>query len=137
VVLGRHHARLASVAERHAPPGATVLGWTDQMPELLKNGHLLIGKAGGATVQEALAAGCPMLVNKVVPGQEEGNAELLCRSGAGAMMPPPAELTDYLLNLVQSKNGASWKTMRQRSISTGRPGAAEAIADLALRLCKS
>jgi len=29
------------------------------MPQLLMSHHLVIGKAGGAMVQEAIAAGCP------------------------------------------------------------------------------
>jgi processive 1,2-diacylglycerol beta-glucosyltransferase len=56
-----------------------VLGWTNQMPELMMSHHLVISKAGGATVQEAIAARCPMIVNQVIPGQEEGNAELIWR----------------------------------------------------------
>ena len=47
------------------------------MPELMMSHHLVISKAGGATVQEAIAARCPMIVNQVIPGQEEGNAELI------------------------------------------------------------
>jgi UDP-N-acetylglucosamine:LPS N-acetylglucosamine transferase len=31
--------------------------------------HLLISKAGGATVQETIAAKCPMIISQVVPGR--------------------------------------------------------------------
>src|SRR6266513_4743754 len=44
---------------------AKILGWTDQLPRMMHESHLLIGKAGGATVQEAIAAGCPMIINHV------------------------------------------------------------------------
>ena len=60
---------------------ASHLGWTNQMPELMMSHHLVISKAGGATVQEAIAARCPMIVNQVIPGQEEGNAELIEETG--------------------------------------------------------
>jgi UDP-N-acetylglucosamine:LPS N-acetylglucosamine transferase len=43
---------------------------------MMHENHLLIGKAGGATVQETIAAKCPMIINHVVAGQEEGNARL-------------------------------------------------------------
>ena len=46
------------------------------MPELMMSNHLVISKAGSAIVQEAIAARCPMIINQVIPGQEEGNAEL-------------------------------------------------------------
>jgi hypothetical protein len=58
-------------------------------PELLMSHHVVVSKAGGATTQEAIAARCPMIVNQVVPGQEEGNCELLLRHGAGALATTP------------------------------------------------
>ena len=61
-----------------------IVGWTDQIPRLLSESHLLIGKAGGATVQEAIAAKCPMIISQVVPGQEEGNARLIDETRSGA-----------------------------------------------------
>src|SRR5205823_5938125 len=61
-----------------------IFGWTDELPRMLCESHLLIGKAGGATVQETMAARCPMIVNHVVSGQEEGNAHLIQQSNSGA-----------------------------------------------------
>ena len=55
-----------------------IVGWTDDLPRMLCASHLLIGKAGGATVQETIAARCPMIINHIVSGQEEGNAQLNC-----------------------------------------------------------
>jgi processive 1,2-diacylglycerol beta-glucosyltransferase len=54
--------------------------------------HLLISKAGGATVQEAIAACCPMIVNQVVPGQEEGNARLIQETQSGLLATTPATI---------------------------------------------
>ena len=62
-----------------------IFGWTDEMPRLLCENHLLIGKAGGAMVQETIAAGCPMIINHVVSGQEEGNARLIVETNSGAI----------------------------------------------------
>jgi len=58
-------------------------GWTPEIPNLIRRSHLLISKAGGATVQEALAARTPMIITQIIPGQEEGNARLIIESGAG------------------------------------------------------
>ncbi|MEY3609221.1 MAG: hypothetical protein RLZZ447_2009, partial [Verrucomicrobiota bacterium] len=63
-------ARLTALAAHRT--GVTLLGWTREIPQLLLSHHVVISKAGGATTQEALAAGCPMVVSQVVPGQEEG-----------------------------------------------------------------
>jgi hypothetical protein len=67
----------------------TVMGWTDRMPELMRQSHLIVTKAGGATVQEALAAGRPVILTQVVPGQEEGNAEFVSTHGMGAIARRP------------------------------------------------
>src|SRR5215469_13744021 len=64
-----------------------ILGWTNRMPELLTNHHLVITKAGGATVQEAIAARTPPIISQVVPGQEEGNARLIVENECGCLAP--------------------------------------------------
>ena len=55
----------------------SVVGWTDQMAEFIKAADITITKAGGATVQECIASATPMLITSVIPGQEEGNAEII------------------------------------------------------------
>jgi len=71
---------------------AKVIGWTDDLPRMLHESHLLVGKAGGATVQETIAAGCPMVINYVVAGQEEGNARLIVETNSGAIANSPREI---------------------------------------------
>jgi processive 1,2-diacylglycerol beta-glucosyltransferase len=85
VVAGRH-ARLfdAVSASGLVSDKCRLVGWTDAMPRLLCEHHVFIGKAGGAIVQEAIAARCPFLVSHLVPGQEEGNIALIERLGVGA-----------------------------------------------------
>ncbi len=62
-----------------------IIGWTNELPRMLCRSHLLISKAGGATVQETIAARCPMIINHVVSGQEEGNARLIVETNSGAI----------------------------------------------------
>jgi len=63
----------------------TVIGWTTELPQLLASHHILVSKAGGATVQEAIAAACPIIINQIVPGQEEGNAQLITQTHCGTI----------------------------------------------------
>ena len=85
VTVGRDE-KLRSTIERAAGnQRIEIYGWTDELPRLLCENHVLIGKAGGATVQEAIAAACPMIVNHVVAGQEEGNARLIVETNSGAI----------------------------------------------------
>jgi len=52
------------------------------MAGLMKMADLLITKAGGITISEALACGLPMVIYKPTPGQEEVNANYLWRHRA-------------------------------------------------------
>jgi processive 1,2-diacylglycerol beta-glucosyltransferase len=80
-----------------------ILGWSNRMPELLMNHHLVITKAGGATVQEAIAARIPVIVSQVVPGQEEGNARLIVENECGCLAPDPEAILEALDNAFNQK----------------------------------
>ena len=108
-----------------------VLGWTNQMPELMMSHHLIISKAGGATVQEAIAARCPMIVNQVIPGQEEGNAELIWRCGLGAIAEKNKEVAELVENAF-AKRAEQWNEWRANLKKVSRPDAARDIAELIL-----
>jgi len=88
-----HADKLRPAIEAAAGRGKIeIIGWTEELPRMLGASHLLIGKAGGATVQETIAAGCPMIINHVVSGQEEGNARLIVETNSGAVALSPAEV---------------------------------------------
>jgi processive 1,2-diacylglycerol beta-glucosyltransferase len=106
---------------------ADILGWTDRIPELLMTHHVVVSKAGGATTQEAIAARCPMVVNQVVPGQEEGNCELLLRHSAGALATTPQAVIETLRGAF-GQGGQGWARWRQALESMARPDAARVIA---------
>ena len=112
---------------RGAPAQAGVLGWTDRIPELLMTHHVVISKAGGATTQESINALCPLLVSQVVPGQEEGNYELIRRHDAGALAETPAEIFSTLQR-VFAHDAQLWQHWRANLSRLARPAAARDIA---------
>ncbi len=119
--------RLRAALERHAADRrarTTVLGWTEEIPRLLMTHHVVVSKAGGATTQEALAARCPMIVNQVVPGQEEGNAELLRRHGIGVRAETPAAVLASL-RAAFADGGRRWSEWRAAITPLHRPAAAD------------
>lgn len=135
VVLGRHEKRLRHAVESCAPDNTRVIGWSEDMPGLLSTHHLLIGKAGGASVHESLAAGCPMLIDYVVPGQEEGNALKLLEHKAGLIVETPDDITTEILSLM--KNSAQrLQSMRSSALEHSQPGAACRVATLAAEIAK-
>jgi processive 1,2-diacylglycerol beta-glucosyltransferase len=85
VTVGRNEKLRRTIEMAAGNRKIDIIGWTEEMPRLLCESHVLIGKAGGATVQETIAAGCPMIINHVVSGQEEGNAQLIVETNSGAI----------------------------------------------------
>jgi processive 1,2-diacylglycerol beta-glucosyltransferase len=92
VTIGRADRLRPAIETAAADRNVNVLGWTTELPCILQASHLLIGKAGGATVQETIAAGCPMIINHVVAGQEEGNAQIIVETNSGVIAHSPAEV---------------------------------------------
>ena len=122
----RLRRRLEKAAAGRAHPTA-ILSWTDQIPRLLMTHHAVISKAGGATTQEAIAAHCPMIVNQIVPGQEEGNYELLRRRGIGAYAATPDAVLDALHGAF-AEHGELWRQWRAALMPLARLDAARDIA---------
>lgn len=134
IVLGRNVRRLYSRARKikDAYPGRVrLLGWTSKVPQLLTSHHLVVGKAGGATVHEAIAACCPMLIHHLVPGQEEGNLRLLEAIGGGAFAATPEDLTRRVTDLL-ADHAAGWRAMKTALAGHGRNAGATAAAKFIL-----
>jgi UDP-N-acetylglucosamine:LPS N-acetylglucosamine transferase/predicted metal-dependent phosphoesterase TrpH len=137
VTVGRHAELKEKLAKRDERYGRRlhVLGWTNQMPELMLRSHLVIGKAGGAAVQEALAASCPMIVNQVIPGQEEGNARLIEEMGVGAVAEKNREIARWVRRALED-DGALWRQWRGRLEAAARPDASLRLAQAVLQECE-
>jgi len=134
IVLGRNVRRLyrKALEIKKAYPGRVrLIGWTRRVPQLFGSHHLAVGKAGGATVHEAIAARCPMLIHHLVPGQEEGNLRLLELIGGGALADSPQELQRQLHQLLADRADA-WRSMKQALIRHNRDSGAITAAEFIL-----
>ncbi|HET6407652.1 MAG TPA: glycosyltransferase [Chthoniobacteraceae bacterium] len=123
VTVGKDEELRRRVEEAAAGRPIEILGWISNMPELLMTHHVLIGKAGGATVQEAIAARTPMIITQVVPGQEEGNAQLLFENGCGALCSTPATIAHQIEELFADK-GRVWNEWHDNIGKLSHPDAA-------------
>jgi processive 1,2-diacylglycerol beta-glucosyltransferase len=112
---------------------AKIFGWTDELPRMLHESHLLIGKAGGATVQETIAAGCPMIINHVVSGQEEGNARLIVETNSGVIALSPAEVVAQIQRAF-ADNAKQWREWSANIGKLSRPRASLDIAEFLLSI---
>jgi processive 1,2-diacylglycerol beta-glucosyltransferase len=110
-----------------------ILGWTDELPRLLCESHVLIGKAGGATVQETIAASCPMIINHVVSGQEEGNAQLIVDTNSGAIALSNNEVVSQVQRAFLN-NAKQWRDWSANISKLSRPRASLDIAEFLLSI---
>jgi processive 1,2-diacylglycerol beta-glucosyltransferase len=135
IVLGRNVRLLYARAHeiKRAYPGRVrIIGWTRKVPRLLNSHHLVVGKAGGATVHEAIAARCPMLIHHLVPGQEEGNLRLLESIGAGGLADSEENLR-YAVRALLADGAASWRGMKNALIRHDRNAGAISSAAFILK----
>ncbi len=134
VLAGRHARMFDAVNASGLVDGrkCRLIGWTDAMPRLLCEHHAFIGKAGGAIVQEAIAAQCPFLVSHLVPGQEEGNIALLERLGVGEPALGRPERLAALVEAAFADDARVWRGWKARLAAVSKANAAEDIARFVL-----
>lgn len=118
-------------AVRSSSKPVTIHGWTNDMPELLHEHHLVITKAGGATIQEAIASRCPVIISQIVPGQEEGNARLILDNHCGAQSTSVAETVQLVKQAFQDDNKL-WKEWYENLGPLSKPSASLDIARFVL-----
>lgn len=133
VVLGRNVKKLydrAREIQLEFPGRVQIKGWTRRVPELLCDHHLVVGKAGGATVHESIAAQTPMLIHHLVPGQEEGNLALLKDIGAGQLTETSKQVRKAI-NFMTANDAVQWRKMKtnlqQKTLPCGATAAANFI----------
>ncbi len=97
VVCGRNTA-LAQRLRRAGHPH--VLGWTDDMPQLVRACDVVVQNAGGLTTYEALASGLPVLTYRCLPGHGRANARVLDAEGLVPWIRRPQDLPAALASAV-------------------------------------
>lgn len=78
----------------------SVQGYTREIPALMGGAHLLVTKAGGLTISEALAMEIPLRIYRPLPGQELSNVDFLVRHGAARVFQNVAALVREVETLV-------------------------------------
>lgn len=131
IVCGRNEELRQTIERLVAPAGDRyrVLGFTSEMPQLLREADLFVGKPGGLSASECMAAGLPMVLVNPIPGQEVRNGDYLMEQGAAIRCNTPTTI-GWKIDQVLSEPGRL-RRMQEAAERTGRPGAA---ADVLRRL---
>jgi processive 1,2-diacylglycerol beta-glucosyltransferase len=132
-VAGRNEKVRKQVAEVAVPERhrVKVLGFTDQIDELMAVADLVVSKPGGLTTSEALARGVGMVIVNPIPGQESRNSDYLLERGAAIKVNNLATLPHKIEAALEPARLAELKA---NSRKLGRPNAAFDIVDQAMEL---
>ena len=128
VVVTGHDRRLAARLQRIAGSGRTrVLGYVTEVRTLMAAADLLVTKAGGMTLAEAMAAELPMLLYGSLPGQEQRNERFASQAGVALTARSRRELR-RLLERALGEPGLL-DHLRDGTRRTRRPDATRRIVD--------
>ena len=92
------------------------------LPPLLRSADLFVGKPGGLSASECMAAGLPMVLVNPIPGQEVRNGDYLLEQGAAVRCNNVTTL-GWKIDQILTEPGRLQR-MKSAAKSTGRPDAA-------------
>ena len=116
--------------EWHIP--CHIYEYSSHMPKLMMASDVLVCKAGGLIVTEALACGLPIILIDVIKGQETGNAEFVVENKAGDLALSPIEFLESLSHWLYN-NHELLKDKAKHAHLIGKPYSAFHVADLVLQ----
>jgi processive 1,2-diacylglycerol beta-glucosyltransferase len=112
-----------------------LLGFTDQIDELMGAADLVVSKPGGLTTSETLARGAAMVIVNPTPGQESRNSDFLLENGAAIKANNLATLAYKVTHLLRDADRLAGVKANARRL--GRPRAAFDVVKRSLELIKT
>jgi processive 1,2-diacylglycerol beta-glucosyltransferase len=132
VVAGHDTALRAALARLTVGTRVRALGYVPDVRRLMAAADLLVTKAGGMTIAEALASGVPMLLYGSLPGQERRNERFASRLGVALVARSRAALRTALERALGDPDLLD--ELRERGRRARRPDATERVVATALGL---
>lgn len=128
VICGRNAELKAALESLESALPTRVLGFVDNVAELMGASDIVITKAGTGSLCEAVAAELPIIIYDAVPGQEDGNRDFMVDHGAAVFRPTH----DGVLAQV-----ADWLADPQALERAGQAAARVARPDAALEIARA
>jgi processive 1,2-diacylglycerol beta-glucosyltransferase len=126
VVCGNNEKLYLDLVKQEFSYPVKVFGYVNNMDQLMEVSDLAIIKPGGSTSCELLVKACPFLMLKPIPGQEEGNGEVLVLEGISQFINTPQDLLDKWSSF---ENPAYAKRLREAISGFAKPEAGRRIVE--------
>lgn len=132
VITGRNETlkeKLEKSLEKHdIDKNISILGFTQDMNDILSAVDIIVSKPGGLTTTECLLKELPMIIPYYIPGQEEENMDFL--SNCGAALRTSKKFTISVLLKVLIDNPTRMELLKNNIKSIKKQNTAEDIANL-------
>lgn len=109
-----------------------LLGYVDNISELMAISDVIITKPGGVTTSEALAKKIPIIIVKPIPGQEVSNTVYLTEKGAAIKVDKPKDIDSVIEALLRDPRKLNY--LREACGRISKPNASLDIARFILGL---
>jgi UDP-N-acetylglucosamine:LPS N-acetylglucosamine transferase len=106
-----------------------VIGYSEQVEQLMGAANVMISKLGGLTTFEALACRLPIIADTITPPmpQEAGTASLIAKRGAGILLERASDIVPIIRRMVEDT--AHYSAMRAATVSIAIPNATKHIVE--------
>lgn len=113
----------------HAKFPVKVIGYSEQVEQLMKAANVMISKLGGLTTFEALSCRVPIIADATTPPmpQESGAAALLDKRGAGVLLRRASDVVPVVRKMVE--DARYYAAMRAAAASVALPDATRRIVE--------
>ncbi len=137
VVAGKNASAQKELSQLLVPTRhrAKVLGFTQQIHELMAVADVVMSKPGGLTTSEVLASGAAMAIINPIPGQESRNSDYLLENGAAIKINNLATMSMKLEELLADSKRL--KAIKANAKRIAKPNAAYDVARRALAFGKA
>ncbi|MCD5401066.1 hypothetical protein LR013_00505 [candidate division NPL-UPA2 bacterium] len=107
-----------------------IVGYVDNIEELMEISDIIVSKPGGLTSAEALAKSLAIVIANCLPGQEERNSQFLVDEGVAIKVDEGKGIAAVVEELLRNSQRLSSLQAKARGLS--RPDASSEIAKIAL-----
>jgi len=112
-----------------------ILGYVNNINELMTVSDLIISKPGGMTCAETLCQGLPMIIYRPIPGQEEANTHYLIKCQA-ALRADSLEEIQVIIKKMFIEEPDLFIALQHNSLAISQPMSAQRIAEYIVELSR-
>ena len=132
IFLAGKNEDLRAVAESiatEAPFPVKVIGYSDEIEQLMSAANVMISKLGGLTTFEALACRVPIIADVITDPmpQEAGTAKLIAQRGAGVMLNKASDVVNVVRRMMEDE--VHYSRMRAATAGLALPNSTQYIVE--------